>query len=306
MKLSTQILLAFSIVLLLSIIDSSSNYILSLKVEKNIQFLNKSQEIMRNSTNLHKAIIEMQSSFRGFLLTSDTNFLEGYKNGLKNVPLHLIEQRNLIKENAGQCTILDSIQYWHKQWVNYASSLIKANIESALSEHELKNYNQLFDDKLKKKLGKNINDKISLLFMEFDKSEYKLRSIHSTNLISSIQRTHTISFSFFVLTIIIGIYSTLYIMRLITKRIKTMVQLAENISKGEFTTVNDDRHDELTSLSSSLNIMSDNLNRNIKELEKRNIELDKFAYVVSHDLKAPVRGIHNAIKWIEEDLGNEL
>src|SRR5690606_3552830 len=42
------------------------------------------------------------------------------------------------------------------------------------------------------------------------------------------------------------------------------------------------------------------------ELEHRNAELNKFAYVVSHDLKAPIRGIHNVIKWIEEDLDDEL
>ncbi len=85
-----------------------------------------------------------------------------------------------------------------------------------------------------------------------------------------------------------------------------MVKLAENISSGDFSIVKDNRNDELTSLSSSLNIMSDKLSKNIHELEKRNLELDKFAYVVSHDLKAPVRGIHNVIKWIEEDLGKEL
>jgi signal transduction histidine kinase len=85
-----------------------------------------------------------------------------------------------------------------------------------------------------------------------------------------------------------------------------MVNLAETISQGEFNIVNDTANDELTGLSRSLNIMSDKLSKNIHELEKRNTELDKFAYVVSHDLKAPVRGIHNVIKWIEEDLGDQL
>lgn len=85
-----------------------------------------------------------------------------------------------------------------------------------------------------------------------------------------------------------------------------MVHLAEDISKGQFTVVNDTRNDELTGLSRSLNIMSDKLSKNIHSLENRNRELDKFAYVVSHDLKAPVRGIHNVVKWIEEDLGTEL
>ncbi|KAB8142662.1 PAS domain S-box protein [Chloroflexia bacterium SDU3-3] len=39
-------------------------------------------------------------------------------------------------------------------------------------------------------------------------------------------------------------------------------------------------------------------------LEERNRELDQFAYVTSHDLKAPLRGIANLSQWIEEDLGD--
>ncbi|MEL7085953.1 MAG: PAS domain S-box protein, partial [Cyanobacteria bacterium J06597_1] len=36
--------------------------------------------------------------------------------------------------------------------------------------------------------------------------------------------------------------------------------------------------------------------------EQRNKELDQFAYVTSHDLKAPLRAISNLSQWIEEDL----
>ena len=46
--------------------------------------------------------------------------------------------------------------------------------------------------------------------------------------------------------------------------------------------------------------------RLITELERTNAELDQFTYVVSHDLRAPLRGIANLAMWIEEDLGSDL
>lgn len=44
----------------------------------------------------------------------------------------------------------------------------------------------------------------------------------------------------------------------------------------------------------------------ITALEKSNDELDNFAYVASHDLKAPLRVIENVSNWLEEDLGEQI
>jgi signal transduction histidine kinase/DNA-binding NarL/FixJ family response regulator len=41
-------------------------------------------------------------------------------------------------------------------------------------------------------------------------------------------------------------------------------------------------------------------------LEKRNRELDEFAYMASHDLQAPLRGIANLADWLSKDLDGKL
>ncbi|KRD08829.1 hypothetical protein ASE21_13320 [Flavobacterium sp. Root901] len=300
MKLSTQILLAFTLIILLSVADSYTNYRLSQKVHLNSQFLSKSEAVIRNSNKTHRAILEMQSAVRGYFLTNDTTFLSEYYSGIKKVPEFLKEQRSLVGINNTQRYIVDSISELHNQWLDYTSDLIKSRNSNPVV------YQTLLDNKLKKHVGKNINDAITKKFKRFDKIEYKTRKYHSEMLLQSLHKTRTYSLIFLSLTILVGIASTSYIVIMITNRINSMVRVADTISKGKFTIVEDYRNDELSALASSLNIMSRRLEKNIQELENKNEELNKFAYVVSHDLKAPLRGIYNVISWIEEDLSNEL
>ncbi|MGL5083920.1 MAG: CHASE3 domain-containing protein, partial [Microcoleaceae cyanobacterium] len=59
------------------------------------------------------------------------------------------------------------------------------------------------------------------------------------------------------------------------------------------------RADELAVLNAKLQATNE-------ALSERNRELDQFVYVVSHDLKAPLRAIANLSTWIEEDLMEQL
>src|SRR5262245_13430873 len=48
------------------------------------------------------------------------------------------------------------------------------------------------------------------------------------------------------------------------------------------------------------------LTRYTQELERSNQELDDFAYIASHDLKEPLRGLFNNAKFLEQDFHEKL
>ena len=303
MKLSTQILLAFAVVLVLSIIDTASNYVVSLKVEENMEFVSNSQSVIRNSTKLHKGIIEMQNSFMSYLLTGDSSYKSQMQRALDSLPGLSLELKTLTVKDTQQQLILDSIRILYSQWVSNIDTVVHA-----FDNHTVSSYNRtafgLYSPM--KRINKNLDADLSRKFQEFDRLEYKHRSIHGSLLILSIQRTHIFSLVFFALTLVIGVSTMAYVLYILSRRIKVMVGFAQTIAQGNFASMEDNSNDELKPLSVSLNLMSASLKKNIDELERRNAELDKFVYVVSHDLKAPLRGIHNIVKWIEEDLSAEL
>jgi len=64
--------------------------------------------------------------------------------------------------------------------------------------------------------------------------------------------------------------------------------------------------DTVLRIAGELRLRADILARLNKELARSNDELDSFAYIASHDLKEPLRGIHNYASFLLEDYGETL
>ncbi|WP_431210073.1 CHASE3 domain-containing protein [Puia sp. P3] len=86
MKLATQIFLGFLIAISIDLLDSVANYMLTLRVKTVSEFLNRSELVIRQSDDVNKGMIEMESSFRGFLLTGDRELLKPFNEGRSAIP----------------------------------------------------------------------------------------------------------------------------------------------------------------------------------------------------------------------------
>jgi signal transduction histidine kinase len=303
MSVRAQLLAGFSILTMVFLIDFIVNKRLSRVIEKNTTYLNNSEAVIRNSHMLHKEMIQMQSAFRGFLLTSQEVFLKPFYEGTHTVPV-LIAQQHTLLSTTHQKLRLDSIVAIHLEWGKYANSLISTKLDT-LPEATAK-YIELFNTKLRMEVGKKLNDKLHKIFISFDNAEYRLRQERKMALRRSVDNTNKITLSLTIFSILLALIFGIYFINMITRRITNMVALAEEISKGEFKIIQDKKNDELNRLSIALNSMSMRLKKSFSELTKKNNELDQFAYVVSHDLKSPLRGINNIVSWVEEDHEHEL
>ena len=151
--------------------------------------------------------------------------------------------------------------------------------------------------------------------------------------------TFAVSVLIIFLVIAVSLSISSYFIKAITNPIRKVAEAANEISNGNLTmSVDVYSSDEIGEMAENFNKMTITLRRTINELrdlkvglEKKvdertmalefalkmqssllkklanaNKELESFAYVVSHDLKAPLRGINSLATWIYTDYGDKL
>ncbi|KAG1648367.1 Phytochrome-like protein cph1 [Nymphon striatum] len=107
----------------------------------------------------------------------------------------------------------------------------------------------------------------------------------------------------FLLAVGLAVANRKLIQEQISNRFTTLTQDVLAISNGNYEhEVRVTGEDELGDIAHALDIFK----KQAAELERSNLELERFAYVAAHDLKSPLDAIQDLAKWTLEDAGDEL
>jgi len=302
MKISRLIFFSIFSILLLFTITTYVNYTQSEEVRENAEFLAVSSNIVRQSNQFQRNILYMERGLKAYIITGENYLIQAYDSTLLENSSLLADLSTSISANVVQYKKLNEIKGLYNKWIKeLARPVIISSSKVGAAKGRSATINQVL------KSEDEVNNKLQQKFRELLSEEYKIRSARKLNLEKSEEETKAISFLLTAFSIVVGFFIAILLARHISTRILKMVEMANTIAKGNYKVqVKDKGNDELSELTRSLNHMAIVLEQNISLLKRKNIELDQFAHIVSHDLKAPLRGIDNVLSWIEEDHAHQI
>ena len=313
LKTDTKIILGFALAVGILLLTAAASFwsirglsVQTAKVEHTYQVL---QEVESVTAVLKDA----QAGTRGYLLTGDTVYLRPYSMATNQLPASLARLQALTSDNSSQQARLDSLRMLVEQEFRILRPLTE--IQKSMSQSAMQT---LLDT------DRQTLRQVRILYNRTKESEMALLAQRSALQDVFEKATPIVVLVSAVLAVLITVWLVMKIMqeladnrRLqneladinaeVSRRITQIRDLAEQVVQGDYTVkIADAAQDNLGGLAVSLNRMTQTLEASFSALEKRNQELDQFAYVASHDLKAPLRGVTTIVKWIEDELAAEL
>src|SRR5579863_312415 len=272
----------------------------------------RTRQVIQAADDLEGALTDAETGQRGYLITGADRYLSSYRAGVPDVATALGSLRRLTAGNARE-----------REWVDSLSLLSAAKLAELDTTIALRHDEGfvaaaviVLTDR-----GRNYMLGARRITAELKAQELELLAVRDRRQVQNAIITF--------LVIGVGSLVAFVLAAMITQAIRVDVELreqdrvqieAQSVQLQDQTAELEAQQVELEAQTDDLRFSNDDLQAAnaraeralrahriaLARVQRSNEELDQFAYVASHDLKAPLRGIANLATWLEEDLADAL
>ncbi|GAB4016617.1 CHASE3 domain-containing protein [Spirosoma koreense] len=214
--------------------------------------------------NVLSLIKDVETGSRGYVITNDTVYLKPYRTAIEELPARMNRLRELTKDNAAQRRNLILLE----KMIQDKLAFTDARLKISLADKKNLSVNRE---------SKRLMDLIRTHVAMMTESEQALMDSRDKQASRSFRNTFLIIFALSLLTFLVLVISYRLLEKELTRRQQNEDQLRDYEAK---------------------------LKSQIRQLEASNEELERFAFVASHDLQEPLRKIQSFANLITDRYGN--
>ncbi len=137
LKLKTKLVGGYAIILLLMAIILSIAYSNVGSLVMTQQLVDKSHDVISTSNALAKAMVDMETGQRGFMLTGNDDFLAPYEAGQETYQDLINTAKGLVSDDQSQLGRFEEVNTLKEEWIEVAGSY-EINLKRKVDSGELK------------------------------------------------------------------------------------------------------------------------------------------------------------------------
>ncbi len=213
-------------------------------------------QVLAQGENMLKAMVNMETGTRGFLLAGDEQFLEPYNGGAADFDKHWNEARQLTSDNPAQQRRLEDMQARSREFRAVAQSLIELRRQVSAGTRSATDLATEF----RGGKDKGAMDAFRALHAAFDKEERDLLTVRAAESASTGTIARNILIYGTLAALALAVALGLSASRAITVPIRRAVQVAQTVAAGDLTSrIEVTTTDETGQLLQALQQMNNNL-----------------------------------------------